>query len=236
MVERAHQRYLLQVGYVDRLIGRVLRRPAAGLYDRALVVLTADHGVSFRSGSRRAARATRRGHARVPLLIKAPGQRRGGTMPPRASSTCCPRWPTSSTWTCAGRDGRAARRGGPASEVTSRTRRATVACRSWTTSSRATGRSRLRPARRRDRAPGSTGWARPRARSAAGGDAAQGPPRARGPLAAGRLRGRRPAAAVVPPSSRTATATPRPELAVALDGTSRGGPPATTSMAGSAST
>ena len=38
------QRHMLQVGYVDRLVGRLIERlRAAGLYDRALIVLTADH-------------------------------------------------------------------------------------------------------------------------------------------------------------------------------------------------
>ncbi len=80
VVERAYQRYLLQVQYVDRLIGRLVDRlRAAGLYDRALVVLTADHGVSFHPGRsrREPTRATVADIAPVPLLIKAPHQRRG---------------------------------------------------------------------------------------------------------------------------------------------------------------
>ncbi len=49
LTDQAFQRHLLQVGFVDRLLGEMmaqLRR--AGLWDRALVVLTADHGVAFR--------------------------------------------------------------------------------------------------------------------------------------------------------------------------------------------
>jgi Sulfatase len=49
LTDQAFQRHLLQVGFVDRLLGDLmaqLRR--AGLWDRALVVLTADHGMAFR--------------------------------------------------------------------------------------------------------------------------------------------------------------------------------------------
>jgi hypothetical protein len=76
------QRHLLQVRYVDRLVGRLVARlRAAGIYDRSMVVLTADHGVSFRPGH------PRRGPdpenlsdiAGVPLLIKYPG-RAGGAI------------------------------------------------------------------------------------------------------------------------------------------------------------
>ena len=48
---QALQHHLLQVGYVDRLVGVLVRRLAeAGLYDRALVVVTADHGIGFEPG------------------------------------------------------------------------------------------------------------------------------------------------------------------------------------------
>src|SRR5207249_3270872 len=49
LVDQAYQRYLLQVGFVDTLVGQLINRlKAVGLYDRSLVVITADHGVSFR--------------------------------------------------------------------------------------------------------------------------------------------------------------------------------------------
>jgi hypothetical protein len=76
----AYRRHLLQVGYTDRLLGELLRRlEDSGLLDRALVVLTADHGASFRPGDEsRNATASNAGEvAGVPLIIKAPGQRRG---------------------------------------------------------------------------------------------------------------------------------------------------------------
>jgi hypothetical protein len=79
--QQALQRNLLQVGYVDRLLGRVIRRlKSEGIYDRALLVLTADHGISFRpEASRRAAQAVGAADVLgVPLFVKAPGQRHGG--------------------------------------------------------------------------------------------------------------------------------------------------------------
>ncbi len=45
----SQQRYLLQAGFVDRLLGRLVRRlRERGLYERSMIVVTADHGVSFR--------------------------------------------------------------------------------------------------------------------------------------------------------------------------------------------
>jgi Sulfatase len=77
---QAQQRHLLQVGYVDLLLGRILDRlERAGLYDDALVVVVADHGTSFRPhGERRRIHAGNMAEiAFVPLFIKAPG-RSGG--------------------------------------------------------------------------------------------------------------------------------------------------------------
>ena len=75
------QRYLLQLQFVDRLIGRLLEKlESEAMYDRTLLVVTADHGISWQSGVR-----TRRSVSLsnveeltpVPLIVKAPGQRRG---------------------------------------------------------------------------------------------------------------------------------------------------------------
>src|SRR5207247_355902 len=50
-VTQVYQRHLLQVQYVDRLVGQLVARlKQEGLWDRALVIVTADHGVSFRPG------------------------------------------------------------------------------------------------------------------------------------------------------------------------------------------
>jgi hypothetical protein len=80
LVEQAYQRHLLQVGYADRLLGRLLARLRdRGVYDRAAIVVVADHGVSFRRGLDRRGPVERNVEdiASVPLLVKAPGQRDG---------------------------------------------------------------------------------------------------------------------------------------------------------------
>ncbi|MFI9528425.1 sulfatase-like hydrolase/transferase [Micromonospora rosaria] len=81
-VDLARQRHLAQLGYTDRLIGETLRTlRATGLYDQALLVVTADHGVSFTRGAQGrgmgAIRAEPGQVAGVPLFVKEPGQRTG---------------------------------------------------------------------------------------------------------------------------------------------------------------
>ena len=77
-------RQLLQIGYLDRQLGRLIARmERAGIWKRALVVVTADHGYAFQVGvdSRRRTNASNiHSIAPVPLFIKAPGQRRGRTV------------------------------------------------------------------------------------------------------------------------------------------------------------
>ena len=80
LVTQSYQRHLLQVMFLDRLVGDLVQRlREQNLYDSTLLVLTADHGASFRSGdSRRLVTATNyMDIISVPLLIKAPGQREG---------------------------------------------------------------------------------------------------------------------------------------------------------------
>jgi len=80
LVNQSYQRHLLQVGFTDRLLGRALARlRATGLYDRALVVVTADNGESFgRLGNGHEISNKNAGDiALTPLLIKLPGQRGG---------------------------------------------------------------------------------------------------------------------------------------------------------------
>ena len=78
-----YQRYLLQVGFVDTMVGRLVAHlKAVGLYDEALVIFTADHGKSFRPGQpKRVLAANVKSNAsdlmQVPLFIKLPGQTRG---------------------------------------------------------------------------------------------------------------------------------------------------------------
>jgi hypothetical protein len=81
LLEQAYQRHLLQAGYTDALLGALLDRVRdKGIYDRALVVITADNGESFlKPGHNRhiADAATAADIASTPLLIKLPRQRRG---------------------------------------------------------------------------------------------------------------------------------------------------------------
>ena len=74
---QAYRRHLLQVGYVDALVARLVARlKQQGLYDRALIVVTSDHGVTFTPGQpmKGLRAATVAEVAAVPLFIKAPHQ------------------------------------------------------------------------------------------------------------------------------------------------------------------
>jgi hypothetical protein len=76
----AYQRHLMQLEFVDAIVEQLLKKlEDEGLLERALVVVTSDHGVSFRpdrpfKGLRQ---DTLTDMMSVPLFIKAPGQRRG---------------------------------------------------------------------------------------------------------------------------------------------------------------
>jgi hypothetical protein len=89
-VDQYWQRHLLQLGYADRVLGRLLQRlRATGLYDRAVLVVTADHGVSFRAGQKRRplSEANREDIAYVPLFVKTPGQHQGRVAASAARTT-----------------------------------------------------------------------------------------------------------------------------------------------------
>ena len=71
------QRHLLQVSFVDRFVGHLVDRlKAQGIYDEALIVITADHGTSFRHRTprRTATDGSRADVLLVPLIVKVPGQ------------------------------------------------------------------------------------------------------------------------------------------------------------------
>ncbi len=80
-VDVLQQRHLLQVGFVDRELQRLIAQlKKEGLWDKAMVVLTADHGVAFRKGvfdRRKANEKNADEISPVPLFIKAPGQDKG---------------------------------------------------------------------------------------------------------------------------------------------------------------
>jgi hypothetical protein len=80
LLAQAYQRHLLQAGFVDSLLGSLLRRlREQGLYKRALVVVTADNGESFlhHDNPHEVTPANVEDIADTPLFIKLPGQRRG---------------------------------------------------------------------------------------------------------------------------------------------------------------
>ena len=90
LAHQAEQRHLLQLRYTDTLVRQLLARlRATGLYDKAMIVVTADHGITFRVkkspaepyrigqiGWRRdMTRHNAHDVAFVPLFVKKPGQK-----------------------------------------------------------------------------------------------------------------------------------------------------------------
>ena len=90
LATQAWQRHLLQVGYTDKLLGKFIARlHRVGLWDKALVIVTPDHGISFRGGDLRR-RPTRRNLAELgftPLFVKYPGQSEGRVVDSRHVTT-----------------------------------------------------------------------------------------------------------------------------------------------------
>jgi hypothetical protein len=81
LADQGFQRHLLQTEYADKLLGDLLRKlRETDLYDKALVVVLADHGVSFKAGDRRRRPTPTNVHdvGTMPLIIKLPNQREGG--------------------------------------------------------------------------------------------------------------------------------------------------------------
>jgi hypothetical protein len=81
LTDHNHLRHLLQVGYTDRELGLVLRRlRRTGLFDRAVLVVMADHGYSFEMNVASRRQVTDRNIdeiAPVPFFVKVPGQTTG---------------------------------------------------------------------------------------------------------------------------------------------------------------
>jgi hypothetical protein len=78
----SYQRLLLQAGYADTLLGEIVQvAKSRGIFDEALIVVVADHGVSFESGfHRRGDPASKHFYEEVlsvPLFIKLPHQKTG---------------------------------------------------------------------------------------------------------------------------------------------------------------
>jgi hypothetical protein len=78
-VQNIHQRHLMQAAIADRMVGDLIKRLRdAGLYDRSLLVVTADHGIAFKPGQNARANPDQASVPEalwVPTFIKRPGQR-----------------------------------------------------------------------------------------------------------------------------------------------------------------
>lgn len=81
---QGYQRHLLQLMYVDRYLSRIIETlKEIGIYESSLIVVTADHGMSFRTGARRRLTLDEDVYsemAGVPLIIKWPDSRLGGVI------------------------------------------------------------------------------------------------------------------------------------------------------------
>ena len=74
------ERHFLQTGFADHELQELWKHlKREGMWDKALIVVAADHGVSFPKARerRRLTRANAAEIGPVPLLVKAPGQKRG---------------------------------------------------------------------------------------------------------------------------------------------------------------
>lgn len=82
LVNQAYQRHLIQVGYADALLGQLIEHmEEIGIYDDAVLVVVADHGIAIKTNivHRRTALENTIGDvAAVPLFIKTPSQASGG--------------------------------------------------------------------------------------------------------------------------------------------------------------
>ena len=80
MVVQAYQKHLLQVGFLDTLLGKLIKKlKETQLYNECLFVVTADHGFSFRvkDYTRVATKSNSGDVAGIPLFVKAPNQEKG---------------------------------------------------------------------------------------------------------------------------------------------------------------
>lgn len=84
-IATAQARMYTQTGYADYLLGLLRRKlESMGLWDKAIVVVAADHGISFQGGKVPQRQADTRAMGEVanpPLLIKYPFQKKGVVSP-----------------------------------------------------------------------------------------------------------------------------------------------------------
>ncbi len=83
LVAQGYQRHILQTQYADTVLGRVMDRlREEGVYDEALIVVVADHGITIRPGiehQRKISPDTVGTVAAVPLFVKYPAGQPGVT-------------------------------------------------------------------------------------------------------------------------------------------------------------
>ena len=80
LVEYAYRRHALQAGFVDQLIGELIAKlKAVDLFEKSLIVVTSDHGTSFRPNAfqRRVSDTNQADIMWIPLLMKLPFQSQG---------------------------------------------------------------------------------------------------------------------------------------------------------------
>jgi hypothetical protein len=77
----SQDRMYVQTGFADNLLGQMRRKlESTGLWNKALVIVTADHGISFEGNGVPQRQADKRAMGEVanpPLFIKYPGQKQG---------------------------------------------------------------------------------------------------------------------------------------------------------------
>ena len=90
LIAQGLQRHLLQVQYADHAIGQIIdAMKTAGIYENSMLIVVADHGISFEPGIehwRRIRPETVGDIAPVPMFVKAPG-RPGGIIDDRRALT-----------------------------------------------------------------------------------------------------------------------------------------------------
>lgn len=84
------QRMILQSRFADRVVGLMMRKiKQAGLYQRSMIIVTADHGGDFQAGRHRRSVTEARFSqtANVPMIVKYPGQTKPTVNPVTSNHT-----------------------------------------------------------------------------------------------------------------------------------------------------
>lgn len=84
LAEVTYQRYLQQVGFTDKMLGKVIAKlKREGLYQQSLIVITADHGVAMLPNLSRRSYTPENGSSliKIPLILKLPHATSKGISP-----------------------------------------------------------------------------------------------------------------------------------------------------------